>query len=139
MAEVYTTLALGANSKNHSAVETLMKQAIRLQNMLLQTKLTKEMDILLFADSLNRTSQYYGTIGDLSNARYYNLQAFTILESLVSSGLIEILNNPVYESIIWARMTYNLDLATLQNGYEWAKARSKLNGIFLIFIDCYFS
>jgi len=26
-------------------------------------------------------------------------------------------------------MTYNLDLATLQNGYEWAKARSKLNAM----------
>jgi len=40
---------------------------------------------------------------------------------------MEILNNPVYESVIWGRITYNLDLATLQSGYEWAKAHSRLN------------
>jgi hypothetical protein len=129
MAEVYTTLAIGANCTNHAAVEPLMKQAIRLQNALLQAKLSKEMDILLFADSLNRTAQYYGTLGDLSNTRYFNLQAYTILYTLLNSGLVEILNNPVYESIVWVRVTYNLDLATLQNGYEWAKSCGKLNAM----------
>jgi len=104
-----------------------MKHATRLQHMLLQTKLTKDMDILLFANSLNRTSQYYGIAGDVPKARLCNLQAHNILESLVSSGLVDILNHEVYESIMWTRVTYNLDLSTLQNGYEWAKAHRKFN------------
>jgi len=65
----------------------------------------------------------------MSNARYYNLQAYTILDGLISSGLVEILNNTVYESVVWTRVTYNLDLPTLQNGWEWAKARGRLNAM----------
>jgi len=79
-------------------------------------------DSLLFADALNRTAQYYGTVGDLSNAKYFNMLAINRLELL---ALADILQNPIYESIMWTRITYNLDLMTLESGFEWAKTRGR--------------
>jgi hypothetical protein len=32
---------------------------------------------------------------------------------------------PVYETAVWSRLTYNLDIATLRAGFEWAKQRGR--------------
>jgi len=77
---------------------------------------------LIFADSLNRTAQYYGTVGDLTNAKYFNMLAINRLEGTTSPNPSDI---SIWESIMWARITYNLDLITLESGFEWAKTRGR--------------
>jgi hypothetical protein len=126
MAQVFTILAMGASClKKFSVVEALMKPAIRLQNSLLDTKFSKEVDSILFADSLNRTAQYYGSLGDLANAKFFNMLAINRLEALSSYGHAEFFQHQIYESIMWTRITYNLDLMTLESGFDWAKTRGR--------------
>jgi len=86
---------------------------------LLETKFSTDLDAILFADSLNKTALYYGIMGDLSNARFYNMLALNHLETCKGEAYY----NPVFESVMWTRITYNLDLVTLESGYEWAKTR----------------
>lgn len=126
MLQVYTVLGVGACVAGYmDAAEKFWDTAIALGDTLLQSKVTSKKDIILLADGLNRISFYFGSGGDATKARFYNAHAHHLLENLVQNGHNDILDMPVYETAVWSRLTYNLDIATLRAGFEWAKQRGR--------------
>lgn len=48
-----------------------------------------------------------------------------MLEILATNGKPQLLNTNAYGNTVWSRLTYNANIATLENGFEWAKIREK--------------
>lgn len=88
-------------------------------------KVLSDVDALLLADSLNLIGCYYSSLRDISKAVHYNKEAYHLLELLATNGKPQLLNTNAYGNTVWARLTYNMNIATLENGFEWAKAREK--------------
>eukprot|EP01121_Diplochlamys_sp_Union-15-3_P014836 TRINITY_DN478_c0_g1_i1.p1 TRINITY_DN478_c0_g1~~TRINITY_DN478_c0_g1_i1.p1 ORF type:complete len:290 (+),score=35.69 TRINITY_DN478_c0_g1_i1:98-967(+) len=101
--------------------------AIELTDVLISdsTVWKKKKDILLLADSVNKVSLHWACVPDHNKARQYNSKAGHCLEQFAAIGNPEILELPVYESFIWGRLTFHRDQKTLQNGYRFAKYRSR--------------
>eukprot|EP01125_Pyxidicula_operculata_P001681 TRINITY_DN1151_c0_g1_i1.p1 TRINITY_DN1151_c0_g1~~TRINITY_DN1151_c0_g1_i1.p1 ORF type:complete len:755 (-),score=134.34 TRINITY_DN1151_c0_g1_i1:2026-4290(-) len=128
LSEVYSILSVGTHVSNQRNITSiLIKKTTDILTDLVKSKISNDQDSILLASSLNRVSLYYGMIGDLTNARIYNQHATTVLEMMMMNVGIDVLNHPVYEGVYWLKLTFNLDLATLQNGYEWAKTRGRVH------------
>jgi hypothetical protein len=56
---------------------------------------------------------------------HYNKEAYQLLEGMATNGKPQLLNTNAYGNTVWSRLTFNMNIATLENGFEWAKLREK--------------
>lgn len=140
MLQILTILAVGACMSGYlGTADKFWEKATQLANILSNSKFKEKYDALLFADGLNRVSFYYGSGSDPIQGAYYSEKAYQCLSEL-SLYHADVLDLDVYETTLWSRMTFTLDMKTLDYSYQWALKKNNLEimtfSLFLKVITC---
>eukprot|EP01128_Nolandella_sp_AFSM9_P012185 TRINITY_DN9031_c0_g1_i1.p1 TRINITY_DN9031_c0_g1~~TRINITY_DN9031_c0_g1_i1.p1 ORF type:complete len:713 (+),score=96.57 TRINITY_DN9031_c0_g1_i1:82-2220(+) len=108
-------------------------EALSGSQAIFKTGLSLEKGVLLLSDALNRTSGYFGSQGDLANARQYCNLGRQVVEMIIEESDTQV--HPVLLSLTWTRCCYNLDFQQLETSYHWANSVGQSDTtIFVVFL-----